>query len=937
MNKKSTNGSAAAEANISILTDPVAEFNCSKCDCLIDVRGLPPFTRIECPKCSSRESVPARLGNFLLLKLLGTGGMGGVYYAKDETLGRFVAIKVMLQKLGNNPEFIETFRREARAVAKLNHPNIAQIYSFGQEKGQPYIVMELVNGEHVDEMMEEPGGIPLPLAIRITLEVAQGLSAADEAGIVHGDIKPENIMLDKNGRAKLVDFGLATVAHAAAEEGIWGTPYYIAPEKLKRQKVDARADIYSLGASLYHILAGKPPFDGDTPVEVVKARLNEPAPDLSEVRQDLPDLVVNIVKRMLEPERSARYPTYKSLIGDLRKALNEIGDTPAKTNRFGGKHIRIKNKKSRSRMLGNSVRGSSSTTQDNLTHSSGGKKKIVIRKDKPSLKIKTSGSKSGSGTTIKADSVKLAAEHKPKKKPVPVGRIFAIIFSILGLLIIGGVTIAIVMHHRETVRKRQEYFALDSARKTTKDLHAKIKKQAEKVEKQLKLLKDSDAAAREAVQLITDSPYVDINAGAAVPPEVPASTNAVAAQAAAGTNANVKVAADVAAAAKPDQPEGKKNADKATKQDEDATAANTNKAVNITATDTNKVAEVEEPAVSGTEDFDDADPVLRITKTKDKDLPSVVVAARDVIENMRKLQTIQKRLAALEQEAARAIESNARKITSKKAKALNAIISRKFQQSQAYYDSAQALVAYIKTSNEKIEKQASERRAEIERQKKAEEEAARLQAEEERKQREREEHEALVKSEMEQVKLDRSNQQENFILNDYATIVKNLKNSLKSYQSDEAKDALKIIIDRYAALETMQKELIDCINKNRFSWGWGSGASARDIVKASERGLTLNDSAAVHPWKAVGTFQMLKMINHYIELRDTLQTTKKALAMGAAIYCDEHSRMISADGNEKAQKMKKGAKQKAKTYLNKAIGFGYRQTKANRLMGDDYL
>jgi serine/threonine-protein kinase len=381
----------ASSSPTGIITDMVKEFHCSKCDCLIDVRGLTAFTEIECPKCSSIELVPARLGNFMLLKLLGTGGMGGVYYARDESLGRFVAIKVMLQKLGNDPEFIETFRREARAVAKLNHPNIAQIYSFGQEKGQPYIVMELVNGEHVDEMMEEEGGIPIPLAIRICYEVAKGLNAADEAGIVHGDIKPENIMLDKNGQAKVVDFGLATVAHAAAEEGIWGTPYYIAPEKIRRQDVDARADIYSLGATLYHIIAGNPPFEGETPVEVVKARLEHPAPNLKKVRKDVPDIVANIVKRMLATERTARYPTYKSLMSDLRKAINNLDGSSSKTSKLGGKQIRFKNKKNKASL---SSVSNMQTSGPILNKKKPGKNKIVIRKDKvsPSVKL-TAGSK----------------------------------------------------------------------------------------------------------------------------------------------------------------------------------------------------------------------------------------------------------------------------------------------------------------------------------------------------------------------------------------------------------------------------------------------------------------------------------------------------------------------------------------------------------------
>jgi serine/threonine protein kinase len=310
----SVSDASASEANepsvpaVQIETDAVTDYDCSHCGCKIDVSGLPAFTQVECPDCGAIETVPARLGNFLLLRLLGLGGMGGVYYARDTALGRDVAIKVMLQSLGDDAKFIETFRKEAQAVAKLNHPNIAQIYSFGQEKGQPYIVMELVSGERVDDMLESEGGIPVPLAMKIGLEVAEGLSAADEAGLVHGDIKPENILLDTKGHAKLVDFGLATVAHAAASDGIWGTPYYIAPEKIRRQKVDARADIYSLGATLFHMITGNPPFEGETPVEVVKARLEQPPPDIKELYPDIPDKAADVIMRMLAVDRTERHP-----------------------------------------------------------------------------------------------------------------------------------------------------------------------------------------------------------------------------------------------------------------------------------------------------------------------------------------------------------------------------------------------------------------------------------------------------------------------------------------------------------------------------------------------------------------------------------------------------------------------------------------------------
>ncbi|MBQ6248538.1 MAG: serine/threonine protein kinase, partial [Kiritimatiellae bacterium] len=154
--------------------DKVDRMECQSCHAQIDVGALPAFTQAICPSCGKEVTVPGRFGNYLLLNCLGSGGMGSVYRAFDETLARVVAIKVMLKSLGDAPEFLESFRREAQAAAKLNHPNIAQIYSFGQEKGQPYIVMELVGGEHFDEMIARPEPLDQALVMKIGMDIADG-------------------------------------------------------------------------------------------------------------------------------------------------------------------------------------------------------------------------------------------------------------------------------------------------------------------------------------------------------------------------------------------------------------------------------------------------------------------------------------------------------------------------------------------------------------------------------------------------------------------------------------------------------------------------------------------------------------------------------------------------------------------------------------------
>lgn len=307
----------ANETNI--MTDPVKSATCPQCGTTLNVDGLMAFSMIQCPNCKTEFQVPAKFGPFLLLQLLGSGGMGGVYRAKDEALNREVAIKVMLKSLGDDPQFVESFQREAQAAAKLNHPHIAQIYSFGQEKGQPYIVMELVAGGSLDKMMKQ-GPMDPAMVIYIGRQIAEGLSEAADAGLVHGDVKPENILFDSDKNAKLVDFGLAAMQGRASTE-IWGTPYYISPEKCRRQKCDYRADIYSLGGTLYHAIAGIPPFDGPDPTAVVKARFNGPAKPLSQVRRGVKPEVDAMISRMLEDDPAKRYPTYGSLLGDMKRYL----------------------------------------------------------------------------------------------------------------------------------------------------------------------------------------------------------------------------------------------------------------------------------------------------------------------------------------------------------------------------------------------------------------------------------------------------------------------------------------------------------------------------------------------------------------------------------------------------------------------------------------
>ena len=272
-------------------------------------------------------------GNFLLERELGAGGMGGVYMGRDKMLDRPVAVKVMLKEYGADPEFVEKFKKEAQAAAKLIHPNIAQIYSYGISQGMPYIAMELVAGGSLDSLMKHAGEgkTEVPRVMKICQQVAQALQCASDQGYVHGDVKPENILLDANGNAKLVDFGLAGMQKDTKE--IWGTPYYISPEKVKLEAVDYRADMYSLGGTLFHALTGKPPFDGDDVTAVVKARFTNPPPKPSSLRPELSPQIDALVTKMLAFKKEDRFPSFEALIEEFKKVMTTGLEATSKIDR----------------------------------------------------------------------------------------------------------------------------------------------------------------------------------------------------------------------------------------------------------------------------------------------------------------------------------------------------------------------------------------------------------------------------------------------------------------------------------------------------------------------------------------------------------------------------------------------------------------------------
>ncbi len=275
-----------------------------------------------CPQCG--YLLPEQVAHYKLLQIIGTGGMGAVYRGLDISLERNVAVKVMREEFAKNPQFVESFLREARAAASLNHPNVAQIYSFGEQEGRYYLVMELLPGGSLDDRIEKEHHVSEVDVLDVGIQVASGLRAAYERGLIHRDIKPGNILFSQDGTAKVVDFGLARfVTKAAAqhqEEGIWGTPYYIAPEKVSQNKEDFRSDIYSLGGTLFHALAGRPPFDAGTSTEVVLKHLHSPAVSLKTFAPDSTDQTAEVIGRMLRRDPADRPKSYDELINALAYA-----------------------------------------------------------------------------------------------------------------------------------------------------------------------------------------------------------------------------------------------------------------------------------------------------------------------------------------------------------------------------------------------------------------------------------------------------------------------------------------------------------------------------------------------------------------------------------------------------------------------------------------
>jgi eukaryotic-like serine/threonine-protein kinase len=266
-------------------------------------------------------------GRYELLELVGTGGMSSVWRSHDRLLDRVVAIKILHEQFTADAEYVERFRREARAVAQLSHPNIVTVIDRGEDEGRQFIVFEYIEGENLKGAIERAGQLPVRDALTLTLQMARALAFAHARGLVHRDVKPQNVLLTEDGRAKMTDFGIARsvdVDGVTVTGTVLGTSEYIAPEQAQGRRVDALTDVYSLGVVLYELLTGTVPFRGENFVAIALRHVNEPPPSVLERRPDVPPRVATAVERAMAKRPEERFQSMGELASELETELADL-------------------------------------------------------------------------------------------------------------------------------------------------------------------------------------------------------------------------------------------------------------------------------------------------------------------------------------------------------------------------------------------------------------------------------------------------------------------------------------------------------------------------------------------------------------------------------------------------------------------------------------
>lgn len=270
----------------------------------------------------TEEPMPERMGNFRIIRKLGQGGMGAVYLAHQENLDRQVALKVMAPAVAQRPGFVERFYREARAMAKLDHPNVVRGFDVGEANGQHYVAMELIDGKSMQDWLNQLKQLDVGDAIHVTIKAADALQHAHDMGLIHRDIKPDNMLVTSKGVVKVSDLGLAKQVdedNSMTQSGTGlGTPYYMPPEQARNAKhVDHRSDIYALGSTLYHFVTGRYPFTGESTLELILAKEKGTFTPANRINKNVPERLALMIDKCLAKDPKHRYQSCNDLIRDL--------------------------------------------------------------------------------------------------------------------------------------------------------------------------------------------------------------------------------------------------------------------------------------------------------------------------------------------------------------------------------------------------------------------------------------------------------------------------------------------------------------------------------------------------------------------------------------------------------------------------------------------
>ena len=299
---------------------------CGKCHVKNFIPGeLPPWETVPCARCGHPCMLPVRMRQFELRSVIASGGMGTVFRAYDLNLWREVAIKLVKPEMAQDEQIMKGFYREARAGASLNHTNIIHIYTFDEYEGSPYLVMELADHGSLDNRIESETRVPELHVLDVGIKIASALATALKHNLLHRDIKPSNILYNAEGEPKLVDFGLAGDAEDGLgdESSVWGTPYYVAPEKIKREAETFLSDMYTLGGTLYHALTGHVPFEAPTIEALVEAHVYTPLTPPIQVVPEITQRTNDAIVAAMAKNPGDRFQTYDEFIMAFEQARSE--------------------------------------------------------------------------------------------------------------------------------------------------------------------------------------------------------------------------------------------------------------------------------------------------------------------------------------------------------------------------------------------------------------------------------------------------------------------------------------------------------------------------------------------------------------------------------------------------------------------------------------